>query len=187
MALWTVEHAFEIGAANFGFMASRGGGTWHFGWKSNFGDWECSASSLIHRMQDDRAYGWIDVTDKGSARIMQTGFWIEAQETPLGTRRWWFVCPHCGKRRRALYCPLGRLYFACRVCHDLAYASQQGVASVGRFAALLGAGPEFMLEASLLQDKDLYRAKKRHSRNAWRREKRKLAPTWEMGTFEVEE
>ncbi len=43
----------------------------------------------------------------------------------LGGSRWWFQCPGCGRRVMNLHLPGGRLRFACRVCHNLAYESEQ--------------------------------------------------------------
>ncbi len=43
----------------------------------------------------------------------------------LGGIRWWFQCPKCGRRVMNLHLPGGCLRFACRVCHDLAYESEQ--------------------------------------------------------------
>ena len=45
--------------------------------------------------------------------------------TSFGAERVWFYCPICEERVRKLYLPPGRVYFACRSCHSLAYASQQ--------------------------------------------------------------
>lgn len=52
--------------------------------------------------------------------------WIEPVATPLGGFRWWWICPQCGARRKALYLPA---WFgaaaACRVCHGLSYRLAQ--------------------------------------------------------------
>jgi hypothetical protein len=42
---------------------------------------------------------------------------------PFGGRRWWFLCPGCGRRRMQLY--LRNRALACRVCHRLTYRSCQ--------------------------------------------------------------
>lgn len=43
--------------------------------------------------------------------------------TNFGGRRDYFRCPRCGSRRSKLHRPPGSYGFACRVCHDLTYAS----------------------------------------------------------------
>jgi hypothetical protein len=52
--------------------------------------------------------------------------WVELDQTPcpLGGSRIWFRCPAqgCGRRVAILY---GGVIFACRHCHQLAYASQR--------------------------------------------------------------
>lgn len=40
-----------------------------------------------------------------------------------GSQRYYFLCPHCGRRCRLLY--LHRLHFKCRQCAGLNYPSQQ--------------------------------------------------------------
>lgn len=47
----------------------------------------------------------------------------------FGNVRWWFACPHCGRRSRVLYInpkcgDLARMTPQCRLCADLHYASQ---------------------------------------------------------------
>lgn len=47
----------------------------------------------------------------------------------FGSVRWWFACPHCGRRSRVLYInpkcgELARMTPQCRLCADLHYASQ---------------------------------------------------------------
>ena len=48
---------------------------------------------------------------------------IRLDSTPCnyGGERTWFLCPHCRNRRAVLFSAGG--VFACRQCHDLAYAS----------------------------------------------------------------
>jgi hypothetical protein len=39
----------------------------------------------------------------------------------FGGRRYFFVCPHCGRRMRTLHFKYGEI--ACRICHNLTYES----------------------------------------------------------------
>jgi hypothetical protein len=48
---------------------------------------------------------------------------IEAVPARFGGFRWWWRCPACFKRRGSLYHRQRR--WACRVCHQLSYTSQQ--------------------------------------------------------------
>ncbi len=52
---------------------------------------------------------------------------ILLDKTPcyFGRHRWWFRCPSCDRRCRIVYLPPGQKYFACRICHNLTYTSQQ--------------------------------------------------------------
>lgn len=43
----------------------------------------------------------------------------------FGGRRWWALCPACGRRARILYRPHGSRLFACRLCCRLTYTSRQ--------------------------------------------------------------
>ena len=56
-------------------------------------------------------------------RIIQ--HWVDTQTTSctLGGHRYWFTCPHCDRRVAILYWVNEE--FACRHCHDLAYACQK--------------------------------------------------------------
>ena len=45
--------------------------------------------------------------------------------TPWGSRRYWWLCPSCGRRAGALYLPPGAGRFACRQCHNLTYQASQ--------------------------------------------------------------
>ena len=40
-------------------------------------------------------------------------------------RRWWFLCPGCGRRMGVLYLPPGRMDFRCRDCYRIRYRSQE--------------------------------------------------------------
>jgi hypothetical protein len=44
---------------------------------------------------------------------------------PYGGRRWWFLCPHTGKRVMKLYLPYGARNFASRQAYRLGYAVQR--------------------------------------------------------------
>jgi hypothetical protein len=61
---------------------------------------------------------------KDSAQVIQQ--WVGTQTTPctLGGHRYWFTCPRCDRRVAILYWV--NEDFACRHCHDLAYACQKG-------------------------------------------------------------
>jgi hypothetical protein len=60
----------------------------------------------------------------------------------FGGRRPWFVCPRCSRRVAILYSPGGP--FLCRLCRNLAYASQQepvqfrGITEAQKIRARLG-------------------------------------------------
>ncbi len=58
-----------------------------------------------------------------SAQVVQ--HWVGTQTTPctLGGQRHWFTCPRCDRRVAILY--RASHGFACRHCHDLAYACQK--------------------------------------------------------------
>ncbi|MBC7933179.1 MAG: hypothetical protein H7Z38_21660 [Rubrivivax sp.] len=60
----------------------------------------------------------------------------------LGGRRWWFLCPGCGARVRALHL-LARSWasreFKCRGCHNLTYESAQSSRGSSRAFFLLRA------------------------------------------------
>ncbi len=47
--------------------------------------------------------------------------WLDTTPCNYGGERTWFLCPHCQQRRAVLFSVGG--HFACRACHDLAYAS----------------------------------------------------------------
>jgi hypothetical protein len=49
---------------------------------------------------------------------------VTATELPSGGRRWWWVCPGCGRRRAMLYLRDEPPRLSCRVCQGLKYRSQ---------------------------------------------------------------
>lgn len=64
--------------------------------------------------------------------------WLDmvATLTPLGYRRWWFVCPECGHRRKKLYSG-ACLALSCRKCMDLTYARCQKNRRPNRFERMV--------------------------------------------------
>ena len=64
------------------------------------------------------------VTLRGEVRTIETPVPIDWSQCHLGGRRPWFICPNNACRRRVaiLY---GKLVFACRHCHRLAYKCQK--------------------------------------------------------------
>lgn len=44
---------------------------------------------------------------------------------PGAIARWYFICPECSQRFKALYRPTMDDAFSCRECHDLTYRSSQ--------------------------------------------------------------
>lgn len=67
------------------------------------------------------------VTDYHSGEKRDIAYQVDIEATPCfyGGQRWWFWCPGCGRRCRILYFAPGSDYFACRICHNLSYQSQQ--------------------------------------------------------------
>jgi len=51
-------------------------------------------------------------------------------ECNYGGKRWWFFCPRCKRRCRILYLPYDEFRYACRICHNLTYRSQQVVRNI---------------------------------------------------------
>jgi len=67
-----------------------------------------------------RAYGWDGTPNEVVVKVELT-----PTETNFNGLRHWFSCPSCQSRVGKLYLPPGKLYFACRHCHDLTYRSAQ--------------------------------------------------------------
>jgi len=66
---------------------------------------------------------------KRDERKTDFDYYVDLDTTPchFGGKRWWFLCPNttCGRRCRILYLAPGSPYFACRLCLNLTYRSQQ--------------------------------------------------------------
>src|SRR5919204_3203591 len=67
------------------------------------------------------------VDRRGVSTAHQEHVRVLRQLDRLGRKRVWLACPDCDARVRALHVPYrrGATRFLCRVCHGLAYASQQ--------------------------------------------------------------
>ena len=78
-------------------------------------------SSISVKVDSGGMMVFCDVKD--SAHAIQQ--WVGTQTTPctLGGHRHWFTCPRCDRRVAILYWASNG--FACRHCHDLAYACQK--------------------------------------------------------------
>lgn len=64
----------------------------------------------------------------GEKRQCENRIMLTTSQQPFGGRRWWFVCPHTGRRAARLHLPSGANTFACRNAYQLAYRSQRETA-----------------------------------------------------------
>jgi len=55
---------------------------------------------------------------------------LDTTKCYFGGHRYWFLCPNCNRRCAKLYLPTGQTYFACRICYNLTYRSQQEKPSI---------------------------------------------------------
>jgi len=62
-----------------------------------------------------------------SGEVKSFDYFVDLETTPCnyGGKRWWFLCPSCNRRCRVLYNTISTNIFACRLCHNLTYESQQ--------------------------------------------------------------
>lgn len=83
------------------------------------------AGTIWTRMDRDRPFVTLEYSTQRSGETKWTPHrdrvWLDPTTCHYGGTRDWFVCSRCGTRRAVLY-SLGGM-FACRACHDLAYAS----------------------------------------------------------------
>ncbi len=71
---------------------------------------------------------WLNYTatpHNGTPRSLNYSIDLQTTPTPWGALRYWLTCPACGRRVGKVYLPQGDHVFACRLCHDLAYRSNQ--------------------------------------------------------------
>ena len=96
-----------------GYLSSLGS----FGWQWTINERKCSIGVSVHSRSVELRY-----TKDGEAYA----YTVRLDSTPchFGGWRLWFVCPstRCGRRVAKLF--LGKQYFACRRCYNLAYQSQ---------------------------------------------------------------
>ncbi len=59
-----------------------------------------------------------------------------------GGRRWWWICPRCGRRVGVLYAP-GKLW-RCRWCYRITYTSSNESRQYDRLARMIGADPALL-------------------------------------------
>ncbi len=93
-------------------------------WKSN---WGMHTFIGLDICPPGRILLHYNVTDNRTGQSSERRYFIHFESTPCnyGGKRWWFLCPDCGRRCRILYLPSNQVYFSCRVCHNLSYESQQ--------------------------------------------------------------
>ncbi len=92
--------------------------------------WTCndrvisSISYDIRTLYDEVPHLRVYYTNKNSGKDYDYKIYLTTTTPPYGGVRWWFKCPaaNCGRRVGVLY--LGSI-FACRKCHNMAYASQR--------------------------------------------------------------
>jgi hypothetical protein len=98
-----------------------------------------SGMALRARWSSDTAGGMLDL-DHGAGRHMAIDLVTTASPLPGNSgRRYWFVCPACGGRRRYLYLVQS---WACRGCHRLVHRSTRESHTGERLAARIGLAPE---------------------------------------------
>ncbi|PKK82036.1 MAG: hypothetical protein CVT49_15740 [candidate division Zixibacteria bacterium HGW-Zixibacteria-1] len=93
-------------------------------WKSSWGK---HSSVGLDICPPDRIRLYYTSSKSSTGESTKQDYSIRYESTPCnyGGKRWWFFCPACGRRCRILYLPSDEIYFACRVCHNLSYESQQ--------------------------------------------------------------
>lgn len=113
-----LDMTFLAGQLNF-----ESGGCTFVSWKSSWGK---ESSIMVHSKPPERIQLKYTIT-RGSEKAINRSYYIHLSTTPchFGNWRWWFLCPNCYRRCRVLYLPPGESIFACRICHNLCYESQQ--------------------------------------------------------------
>lgn len=93
-------------------------------WKSSWGQ---TCAIILRVCPPNLIRFQYTVTYCSTGRKQNLDYYTRIESTPcfFGGVRWWFYCPKCGRRCRILYLPPEHTTFACRVCFNLTYASQQ--------------------------------------------------------------
>ena len=143
----TVDSAYKLDilpiSRKFDFdQFAHGDISWTSAWgkkaKIGFLVWPDGPMQLVYKVTD------------ADGREFAYDYKVSLDTTPCnyGGHRRWFLCPSCQRRSRILYMPPNSRLFACRVCHNLTYRSQQeGTSPCGRVIQALFEIPD--LEAKL--------------------------------------
>ena len=92
-------------------------------WKNGFG--KTSTIEVISEIHHKIRLKYTVTKRSGQAKDYDYVVHLDTTPCNYGWRRWWFLCPNCYRRCRVLYLPPGESIFACRICHNLCYESQQ--------------------------------------------------------------
>jgi hypothetical protein len=85
-----------------------------------------SFEARLGKEEGDIRLRWISTNPwSGEKRQCENRIMLTTSLQPFGGRRWWFVCPHTGRRAARLYLPSGANTFDCRNAYRLAYRSQR--------------------------------------------------------------
>jgi hypothetical protein len=120
---YTVEDCLII---NINIMVSRKWiepGKWSSGtlkWKR--GKQETGSIGYESRMDIDSPYMRIHYTWR-KAENRDYRVYLTVTYPYFGGKRYWFICPHCGRQVGKLYSPPNSSYFSCRTCQNLTYTS----------------------------------------------------------------
>ena len=71
-----------------------------------------------------RLYYYLTDRDDGTETKYDYEVSLITTDCNLGGVRYWFACPHCGRRVGVLYLAPGDEYFRCRHCNNLSYQSR---------------------------------------------------------------
>lgn len=124
MAKWTVEQSLrlDLSCLRRGGPIDGGKGTvtWAWGTHQRSVDWAVCGDLMVLSFTGTKHDSPSTTRYQQVVSLVRT-----AQPRHIGGERIWFACPGCGRRARVLYQPGVGHPFACRRCHDLAYASQR--------------------------------------------------------------
>jgi len=94
------------------------------GWQIGIGN-KAMIGLKIYAGKQLALFYYLPTTDSSKRDSVRLYIDLEATDCYFGGKRWWFRCPSCGRRCRILYLPPFENKFACRLCHNLTYRSQQ--------------------------------------------------------------